>query len=163
MNIYLASDHAGYEMKEQLEVALIEAGQTVVDCGPHAFDANDDYPALIAAAARRVSEDCARGIDAKALVFGGSGQGEAIVANKFPHVRAVVYYGAPQVEQTDMSGKSLGMISSTRVHNDANVLSIGARFLSLVEAKEVALAWITTPFSNEERHVRRIRQIETIL
>ncbi|MFZ2593506.1 MAG: RpiB/LacA/LacB family sugar-phosphate isomerase [Minisyncoccia bacterium] len=162
MKIYLASDHAGFELKEKIELFLQEAGITCEDCGPHLYDPADDYPALIATAAKKVSEDIAAGSDSKAVVLGASGQGEAIVANKFKHVRAVVYYGEPHVQQKDMSGKELGMISSTREHNDANVLSLGARFLSDEEAEKVVMTWITTAFSNEERHARRIRQIETI-
>jgi len=94
-------------------------------------------------------------------VFGASGQGEAIAANRVPGVRAVVYY-APAGEQMDTAGKSLGMAASTREHNDANVLSLGARFLTEEEAKDAVKEWLQTSFSGEERHKRRIAQLDTI-
>lgn len=158
MTIYFGSDHAGFAMKEKiLAYVRDDLHYDVEDCGAYTYDTEDDYPQFIAAAARMVSEDPD---DSKAIIFGGSGQGEAMVANKFPHVRAALYYGASQQSQTDAQGKELDMVTSTRIHNDANVLSLGARFMSLEEAKSVVSLWLSTPFSNEDRHMRRIAMIE---
>jgi ribose 5-phosphate isomerase B len=162
MKVYLASDHAGFELKGILADFLQGKGYEVEDCGPHTYDAADDYPPLIAAAARKLSADARDGKDSKAIVLGASGQGEGMVANRFKDVRCAVYYGAPHGEQVDMSGKSLSMIQSTRAHNDANCLSLGARFLDAETAQRVTLEWLETPFTNEERHVRRIKNIDTL-
>lgn len=162
MKVYLASDHAGFELKKILVEFLQAESFDVEDCGPHEYDAADDYPPLIAAGTQKLSLDAASGKDSKAIVLGASGQGEAMVANRFPHVRCAVYYGAPQGEQVDMSGKSLSMIQSTRAHNNANCLSLGARFLDVETAKRVTLEWLREPFSNESRHERRINAIESV-
>lgn len=162
MKVYLASDHAGFELKKILADFLASESFEVVDCGPAVYDAADDYPPLIASAARQLSVDAAGGKDSKAIVLGASGQGEAIVANRFPQVRCAVYYGAPHGEQVDMSGKSLSMVQSTRAHNDANCLSLGARFLDTEVAKKVVLEWLREPFTNESRHERRIKAIESV-
>ncbi len=163
MKIYFASDHAGFELKNEL-LAFVrdELHLEVQDCGALVYDPNDDYPALIASAARSLSRDVADGKDSRAIIIGASGQGEAIVANRYAHVRAVVYYGATGV-QTDISGNELDMISSTRAHNDANALSLGARFISLSDATTVVQKWLSTPFSGEERHTRRIAQIDALI
>lgn len=145
MQIGIASDHAGFELKASIRHLLEERGHAVSDAGPDTFEPADDYPPFIAAAARRVS----RGEDERAIVIGGSGYGEAIVANRFARVRAVAYYGGP-----------LDIIRLSREHNDANVLSLGARFLTHEEATAAVLLWLETPFSGEERHVRRIAEIE---
>jgi ribose 5-phosphate isomerase B len=162
MKVYLASDHAGFELKKILVDFLKAESFEVEDCGPLVYDAADDYPPLIAAGASKLSADAAAGIDSKAIVLGASGQGEAMVANRFPHVRCAVYYGAPQGEQVDMSGKSLSMIQSTRAHNNANCLSLGARFLDIETAKKVTLEWLRESFTNESRHERRINAIESV-
>lgn len=148
MKIYLATDHAGFEIKEELRKELENEGFDVEDCGAYEYDENDDYPDFIAAAARAVSHDPDT---ARAVVFGGSGQGEAIVANKFPGVRAAAFYG-------DV-GK---IVVLSREHNDANVLSIGARFVTNEEAKRIVRAWLKTEFSEEQRHVRRLQKIKAI-
>lgn len=160
MKIYLAADHAGYELKNMLFSWLGGEGYEAVDCGADSLDMDDDYPAIVAKAARSLSADVAVGGDSRALVIGGSGQGEAMIANRFTGVRCALYYGAPAREQTDASGKQLDMIASTRIHNDANALSLGARFITDEEAKAVVQAWLTTPFAGEERHARRIAMIE---
>ncbi len=115
---------------------------------------------IIARAARKVQEDMVRGDESRAIIFGATGQGEAIVANRFNGIRAVVYYGEAG-EQIDAEGTSLNMIESTRVHNDSNVLSLGARFLSIEEAKDTVRSWFKVAFPADERHVRRIAKIET--
>ncbi len=149
MKIIFATDHAGFELKEKL-IAFVrdELGYDVEDCGAYSFDEQDDYPAFVQKATRLVgaSPDEARGI-----ILGGSGQGEAMVANRFVGVRAAVYYGG----NTDI-------ISLSREHNDANVLSLGARFISDDEAKAAVRLWLSTPFSNEVRHARRIANIDTV-
>jgi ribose 5-phosphate isomerase B len=162
MTIYFASDHAGYDLKNEL-LAFVrdDLHFDVHDCGAYKSDPADDYPAIISVAAQSVSRDVLGGIESRAIIFGASGQGEAIVANKFRGVRAVVYYGQTGT-QTDASGKVLDMIASTRDHNNANVLSIGAKFVPLQDAKQVVHAWLSTPFSNEERHARRNAQIDDI-
>ncbi|MBI5004655.1 MAG: RpiB/LacA/LacB family sugar-phosphate isomerase [Candidatus Lloydbacteria bacterium] len=148
MQIYLGSDHAGFELKEKIKAYLKERGYDVADSGPYAYDQTDDYPDYITPVARKVSEnpDTVRGI-----ILGGSGQGEAVMANRFAHVRAMVYYGG-----------SLDIVKVAREHNNANILSLGARFLSEDEAKAALEVWLETPFSDEERHARRIKKIEKL-
>lgn len=151
--IYFASDHAGFEMKSAL-VAYVrdEMNLEVEDVGAREFDAEDDYPPIIAVAARMLVRDIKEGIQSRAIILGGSGQGEAIVANRFPEVRAVVYYGGkPEI------------IKLSREHNDANVLSLGARFLTIDEAKTAIKEWLATDFPKVDRHMRRIAEIETIV
>lgn len=145
MKIYLASDHAGFKHKEVLAQMLIEAGHEVVDKGAFTEDPSDDYPVLVRAAAEAVSSE--KGV--RAVVLGGSGQGEAMVANRIKGIRAAVYYGGP-----------LDIVKLSREHNDANVLSLGARFLSLDDAKAAVSLWLDTAFSGDERHTRRIKDIE---
>lgn len=146
--LYLASDHAGFELKEKLKAYLQELGYEIKDCGAFSRDEADDYPDFIAPAARAVSEDPQ---NARAIIFGGSGQGEAMIANRFHGVRAAVYYGGNEK-----------IITLSREHNDANVLSLGARFLSDHEAKAAVKLWLDTAFSGEERHVRRLGKIRKI-
>lgn len=162
MKIYIATDHAGFELKNELAAYLRTAGHDVEDCGALTYDVNDDYPQFIASAARKLSHDVAAGRDARAIVIGASGQGEAMVANRFKGVRCALYYGAPKSSQVDAAGKELNMLQSTRIHNNANALSIGARFLKVEEIKEVIEEWLATDFPNEERHARRIRQIDEV-
>jgi len=148
VKLFIASDHAGYELKEHLINYLEENGVEVIDKGPFELDKTDDYPDWISLVAQEVSQhpDQARGI-----VIGYSGQGEAIVANKFRDVRAGVYYGYNQ-----------DIITLMREHNNTNVLSLGAEFVSKEEAQRAVDAWIETQFSNDERHIRRIRKIREI-
>ncbi len=149
MTIYFATDHAGFELKEKLVTYVRDIlGFTVVDCGATALTEGDDYTEFIPKAARAVSE---HPDETKAIILGGSGQGEAIVANKCKHVRATVYYGG-----------NMDIVRLGREHNDTNVLSLGARFVSEAEAKEAVLLWLTTPFSGDERHARRIQAIDEL-
>ncbi|MBI2579749.1 MAG: RpiB/LacA/LacB family sugar-phosphate isomerase [Candidatus Aenigmarchaeota archaeon] len=145
MIIYLASDHAGYSLKEAVKKFLEEKNFRCVDVGPHSYDGNDDYPDFIIPAAEKASGHP----DNRAVIFGGSGQGEAIAANKVKGVRAAVFYGGPEE-----------IISLSRTHNDANVLSIGARFVSEESAIKAVELWLRTPFPGEERHGRRIGKIK---
>lgn len=146
MKIYLATDHAGFELKNKIVEFLKTEGYDVEDCGPFAYDKNDDYPDLIKLAAGKVSKDPL----AKGIILGGSGQGEAIVANKFPNVRAVVYYGGPE-----------DIITLSREHNDSNILSLGARFVD-ESIFPLLKQWLDAPFPGEERHARRIEKIHAI-
>jgi ribose 5-phosphate isomerase B len=100
--------------------------------------------------------------ESRAIVFGASGQGEAMAANRFVGVRAAVFYGAAGT-QTDASGERLGLLESTRAHNDANVLSIGARFVTEDEAREAVRVWIGTPFSEGDRHIRRNQALDSLV
>lgn len=163
MKVYFASDHAGYDVKNQLIAYLRNQLRCdVEDCGAFVNDQQDDYPHIIAAAARKLSEDVAAGKDSRAIVAGGSGQGEAIVANRFKGVRCALYYGDPGNEQLDASGKHLDILTSTREHNNANALSLGLRFLTLDQAKVAVTSWLKIPFPAETRHVRRVTQIDQI-
>lgn len=141
MAIYLASDHAGFVLKEKIKKILSEAGHVVKDFGALSYDPADDYPDFVRPAAEAVAKDP----DSRGVVLGGSGQGEAMVANRVKGVRAAVYYGG-----------STDIIKLSREHNDANVLSLGARFLSNEEALKAVKLWLETPFSEEERHARRV-------
>lgn len=143
--IYLASDHAGFELKEALGVFLAERGYQVDDLGPSALDPNDDYPDYLMMLGRHVAEQK----DALGIGIGGSGQGEAIAVNRIKGARAVVFYGGP-----------MEIVKLSREHNDANVLSLGARFISVDDAKAATLLWLTTAFSGDERHVRRIAKLD---
>lgn len=147
MKIFIGTDHAGFELKQKLAPFLQSLGHEAVDFGAHEYRKDDDYPDFIASVAKAVSDDrTVRGI-----ILGGSGQGEAMVANKFPHVRAAVYYGG-----------TLDTVRLSREHNDANILSLGARFLNEDEAKEAVKLWLSTPFPREERHKRRIEKFDTL-
>lgn len=150
MKVIFASDHAGFALKEVLREYVASLGYEVEDMGAYAYDANDDYPDVIAPAALAVAAQN----NTKGIILGGSGQGEAIVANRIPGIRAIVYYGEPAGEHVEH------IIPLSREHNDANILSLGARFLSDVEAKEAVRLWLSTSFGNDERHARRIARID---
>jgi len=153
MKVVFAADHAGFELKEVLKPFVHELGYEVVDIGAHELIPEDDYPRYCAPAARLVGENPR---EARGIVIGGSGQGEAMVANRVRGVRAAVYYGICDGARD----KGLDVVSLVREHNDANILSLGARFLSVDEARNAVACWLATPFSNDERHVRRIACID---
>jgi ribose 5-phosphate isomerase B len=144
-SIYIGSDHAGFEMKRGLISFLKENNFNVIDCGPLEYVHDDDYPDYVSLVAERVSGE----VGALGVVVGWSGQGEAMVANRFPHVRCAVFYGG-----------SKHVLTLSREHNDANILSLGAHFITTQEANEATLLWLGTKFSNDERHIRRIKKIE---
>ncbi len=145
MKLYIGSDHAGFEMKRELIAFLLEQQVEVYDCGPREYVHDDDYPDFVSVVGEEVSKDR----HARGIVIGYSGQGEAIVANRFPNVRCAVFYGG-----------SKHIITLSREHNDSNVLSLGANFITTKEAKEAVLLWLHTKFTKEERHVRRLEKIE---
>jgi ribose 5-phosphate isomerase B len=163
MKVYFAADHAGFELKKSLIEFVESLGHEVEDCGAFEHDPADDYPEFISCAARKLAADSASGIDSRAIILGASGQGEAIMANRFKGVRAVVFYGLPIGSQTDASGKKLDLIESSREHNNANALSLGARFLSVDEAKDAVKKWLEQPFSGEDRHARRIQMLDSAI
>ncbi len=145
MKIFIGSDHAGFELKEKLVPFLTELGHEVVDKGPSVYDKDDDYPLFIKPVADAVAADTS----ARGIVMGKSGQGEAMCANRVRSVRAAVYYGG-----------NTEIIKLAREHNDANILSLAGGFLSEEEAKNAVRLWLETPFSGEERHKRRLSQID---
>lgn len=160
MRVYFAADHGGFELKNKLMPFVSSLGYQVEDCGAFSFDKDDDYPVFIQAAARKVAQDIQDELESRAVVIGGSGEGEAFAANKIRGIRAVVYYGEPARKQTDADGKEIDVVTSTRDHNDANVLSLGGRFITEDEAKAAVQKWLAAPFSGAERHKRRHRMLE---
>jgi ribose 5-phosphate isomerase B len=162
MKIYLAADHAGYELKEDIKKNLAGKGYDVVDKGAGQLNAQDDYPDFMRLAAVAVAGD----VGSMGILFGGSGQGEAIVANRVPGIRAVVFYGSKKAKkEIDVNGTvgddEFDIVRLERKHNDANILSIGARFVSADDARQAVLVWLETKFSGEERHARRIKKIDS--
>lgn len=156
MKIFIGSDHAGYDFKEKLKVYLEDMGHEVKDQGAFSYDIEDDYPDFI----RPVAESVASGRGSIGIILGASGQGEAICANRVKGARAALYYGEPGKSQTDAGGRVLDLISSARAHNNANILSLGIRFLSEDEAKEAVRVFLHTDFTGEERHIRRINKLD---
>ncbi len=148
MKIYVATDHAGFSHKEALKKYFEDKSFEIVDCGAKEYKDGDQYPVYMSEAARNVQADAFHA-PSFAIIFGGSGQGEAIVANRFPHVRAIVY-----------AGGNLELVKLGKEHNDANILSIGARFCTEEEMIIAVETFLTTPFSHAERHVERIIEIE---
>ena len=142
--IVLATDHAGFELKEHVKKFLLEKGFEIKDFGALEYDALDDYPDFIIPASKFVSKNKLIGI-----IFGGSGQGEAIAANKIKGIRAVVFYNGPD-----------DIIELSRMHNNANILSIGARFVDNHRAEEIINLWLSTTFE-EGRHKKRISKLDS--
>lgn len=146
MRIHIATDHAGLEFSRDLAEYLERDGHEVIDHGPVDFDPLDDYPSFCIRAAKAVVADQKAGVEALGVVFGGSGNGEQMAANKVPGARAALVW-------------SVNTAVLAREHNDANICSIGARQHSIDEALLFIDTFIRTPFSNEERHQRRIGQM----
>ncbi|MFC4224551.1 ribose-5-phosphate isomerase [Lysinibacter cavernae] len=146
MRIHIATDHAGLEFSQQLQQHLAEAGHEVVDHGPKEYDALDDYPAFCINAAQAVVSDQINDVDSLGVVFGGSGNGEQMAANKVVGARAALVW-------------NLSTAKLAREHNNANVISIGARQHTVDEAISFIDAFIAEPFPGDERHVRRIAQL----
>ena len=144
MKIVLATDHAGFELKEQIKDKLIQQKHEIKDFGSFTYDSLDDYPDFIFPAAEFVSEN----LDYLGIILGGSGQGEAMAANRIKGVRAAVYYNGP-----------LEIVKLSRQHNNANILSLGARFVDLDKAIEIIQLWLNTNFEGD-RHQRRIDKLD---
>lgn len=149
--IHIGSDHAGYELKEEIIRFLELKEYEVIDHGAYELDPEDDYPDFILPVALAVNEDT----NSRGIILGGSGQGEAMVANRVQGIRATVFYGEPAYSDESI-------INLSRQHNDANILSIGARFVTEEEALEAIDMWLETAFSGDEKHTRRITKIDEI-
>ena len=144
MKIVIAADHAGFDLKNHVKELLNKDGYQVEDFGAYEYDGLDDYPDFILPAARVVGSSQ----NTFGIVFGGSGQGEAMAANRIKGVRAVVYYDGPKK-----------IVKLSRKHNNANVLSLGARFISKEKTIDVIKLWLKTPFEGE-RHLTRIKKLD---
>lgn len=161
MKIALATDHAGFEKLKEIEYYLESLGHECRNFGPVKFNPKDDYPDFIIPAAQTV----AAGGYERGIIMGGSGEGEAIAANRVQGVRCALYYG-PSVAKTAVDAEGhvnhdpLEIIRLSRQHNDSNMLSLAARFLSLDEMKQAVKLWLETPFGGEENHKRRISKLD---
>jgi ribose 5-phosphate isomerase B len=144
MKIYIAADHAGFNLKKYLKKQLLADGYDIEDCGAFDFDPLDDYPDFIIPAAEKVANQS----NSRGIIIGGSGQGEAMAANRIQGVRAAVYYDGP-----------IDIVKLSRLHNNANILSLGARFLSVERATEILNIWLTEKFEGE-RHENRINKLD---
>ncbi len=146
MRVHLGSDHAGLDLKDHLTSWLVEHGHEVIDHGPFVYDALDDYPVFCLRAAEAVAAEQAEGTECLGVVIGGSGNGEQIAANKVIGIRSALVWS----EETAVLA---------REHNDANVISVGGRLHSLEEMTRFVEVFLATPFTGDERHVRRIGQL----
>ena len=146
MKIHIATDHAGMELSAFLVESLTNFGHDVIDHGPKVYDALDDYPGFCLAAAMAVASDQGEGVSAFGIVLGGSGNGEQMSANKVPGIRAALIWN-PETAKL------------ARDHNDANVAAVGARQHDKNEVLDLIKIFIEQPFSNDERHVRRISKL----
>lgn len=165
MKIYLASDHAGLELKKELIefIKKLDFRHEIEDMGPFKFDEDDDYPDFMAPLAKKIQAEP----EAHGIIIGGSGQGEAMTVNRFRGIRAAVFYGEhTPIQYIDMtlreSKDPYEIVKLARAHNNANILSIGARFASSAESKMAIQLFIETKFTNEERHIRRISKIDSL-
>lgn len=145
--LFIASDHAGFELKTKIVDLLKSWSYEVEDMGPFGYVETDDYPDYIKLVAEKISENP----EERGIVIGGSGQGEAICANRFTNVRAALWYGG-----------NMDIVKLSREHNNANVLSLGARFVSIEDTEAALKLWFATEFKDEERHVRRIEKIDNL-
>ena len=143
MNIHLATDHAGYDLKEFLKAELIALEYNVVDHGALTLDKDDDYPDFVIPCAQAVAEEP----NSFGIIIGLSGQGEAMCANSIPGARSGIYYGG-----------HIEIVTLLRQHNNANILSLGAKFITQDEALEAVKLFLETEFSGTERHLRRINK-----
>lgn len=143
--IVLATDHAGFKLKEAVKKSLLELGLEVKDFGAFEYESTDDYPDFINPAAKFISEND----NTMGVIFGGSGQGEAMAANRFKGVRAAVFYDGPDE-----------IINLSRLHNNANVLSFGSRFIDADRAIELIKKWLSVEFEGG-RHQKRIEKLDS--
>lgn len=157
MKIVFAADHGGFALKEKLKPFVASLGYEVIDMGAHVLDMADNYPPIIQEAARKVAQDTR---NTRGIIIGGSGQGEAFAANRIKGVRAVVYYGEPARKQIDAEGKEIDMITSTREHNDSNMLALAGRFLTEDEAKDAVKKWLAVSYDSASRHEVRHTMVD---
>lgn len=161
MKIALTTDHAGYEALRSLKTFIESLGHECFEFGPQNFNVDDDYPDFMFPAAKAVAHgECDR-----AIIMGGSGQGEAMAANRIKGVRCAVFYGPVVAKSAVDAGGTISddpyeIIKLSRQHNDANVLSLSGRFLSHEEMETALKIWLETPFSGAERHSRRIKKLD---
>lgn len=141
-NVYICSDHGGYELKEQIKPWLEGLGYQVEDMGPFSFDPGDDYPDYVLPLAQKVQTDK----NSFGIILGRSGNGEVIAANKVKGIRAVLCLNDKMAEMA-------------KVHNNANILSLGADYLNFNQVKSIVQTFLQTPFPKEERHVRRLQKV----
>lgn len=163
MKIALATDHTGFEQLKDLQEYLESIGHECINFGPKSLNINDDYPDYIFQAAEAV----ANGTCEKGIVLGGDGEGEAMAANRFRGIRCGVFYGPAVVGRIiDVNGRVSSspyeIVRLTRTHNNANMLSIAARFVSVEDMKQVVKLWLDTTFNGEPRHVRRIDKLDRL-
>lgn len=161
MKIALAADHTGFEQLRELEVYLVSLGHVCQNFGPKSLNAEDDFPVFIEPAAQAV----AAGEYHRGIIMGGSGQGEAMVANRVKGIRCALFYGTAVAKRAvDAEGHKnfdpYEIVRLSREHNDSNVLSIGIRFVNLMEIQQAVKVWLETPFSGIDRHMRRIQEID---
>jgi ribose 5-phosphate isomerase B len=145
MKIHIATDHAGLDLKNIIRDYLISKGHEITDHGAHEYDALDDYPDYIFPCAKAVASD----LESRGIILGGSGQGEAMAANRVKGVRAAVFYNGP-----------VEIVKLSREHNNANILSLGARFMTEDEIYDVIEMWLDEPFGGG-RHQRRIDKLDS--
>ena len=161
MKIAVTTDHAGYEALKELKDWLSTQGHEVVDYGPTEYDSADDYPDYMFPAAEAVANgECEAGV-----ILGGSGQGEAMAANRIPGVRCAVFYTPAIAKETidaegNRSDDPYEILRLSRQHNHANVLSLSSRFLNQAEMQQAISVWLETPYSEDERHIRRVRKLD---
>ncbi|MBA66104.1 MAG: ribose-5-phosphate isomerase [Candidatus Marinimicrobia bacterium] len=146
MKIHLATDHAGLDLKNSIKNYLREKGHDVKDHGAYEYDAQDDYPDFIFPCAQSVADD----EKSRGIILGGSGQGEAMAANRVKGCRATVFYNGPK-----------DIITLSREHNNANILSIGARFINEQDIYDVINLWLQVPFEGG-RHKRRVEKLDNL-
>jgi len=163
MKIAVTTDHAGFEALGELKAYLQSLGHEYVDYGPKSLDTNDDYPDFMFPAAKAVANgECEVGV-----ILGGSGQGEAMAANRVKGVRCALFYG-PVVAKVaidaegNLSNDPYEILKLSRKHNHANVLSLSSRFLGLDEMKKAIETWLATPYDGAERHDRRVRKLDEL-
>jgi ribose 5-phosphate isomerase B len=163
MKIALATDHTGFEQLKDIKEYLELLGHDCEDFGPVTLNINDDYPDFIFKAAQAVANgECERGI-----IMGGSGQGEAMAANRLKGVRCAVFYGPAVVGRIiDANGRVSSspyeIVRLSREHNNSNMLSLAARFVSVMDMKQVIKLWLETPYTEQPRHVRRIDKLDRL-
>lgn len=161
MKIAVTTDHAGFQALQILKEFIKSLGHDYVDFGPQRFDKDDDYPDFMFPAARAVaSKECDAGI-----ILGGSGQGEAMAANRIRGVRCALFYGPVSAKtavdaEGSQSDDPYEILRLSRQHNHANVLSLSSRFLTLDEMKQAIEIWLNTPYSDAQRHIRRVHKLD---